>query len=85
MALINTSRAYQRALALYFARTGIHPVDSARNIIQDIVQAVLEEVDDHFQTQNTIPVSVSGTVPSGGGTVTLTGATTTRGNLDQTS
>jgi hypothetical protein len=46
MSVTNT-RAYHRALELYAARTGITPRDSTFNIVQDIVQAILEEIIDH--------------------------------------
>jgi predicted NBD/HSP70 family sugar kinase len=82
---VNKNRAYQRALALYQARTGIAPVDSDRNIIQDIVQAILEEIDDHFQAVSGIPVSVSGSITVTGGSVsfTATGSTTAAADLEQ--
>lgn len=86
---VSKTRAYQRALALYQARTGVAPVDSTRNIIQDIVQAILEEVADHFKTlasqtvTGTITVAGSGTSPAT--TYNLqNGKTTTAGDIGQT-
>jgi hypothetical protein len=84
---VNNTRAYLRALALYAARTGVEPVASDKNIVQDIVQAILEEITDHFETKTgqsveTMISSTSGTTTT---TQTYTGHTTTRAGLEQTS
>lgn len=59
---LNFNRAYQNALSLYHtANPTVTPVDSARNMIQYIVEAILIEMRDHWA----IPVGSSITYQSG--------------------
>ena len=80
---INSNRAYLRALQLYESRTGIKPVDSTKNIIQDIVLAVLEEVFNHAQVQTSATFTLI-TTTTGGGTSNSTVKVSPGVTLEQT-
>lgn len=81
---INESRCYHAVLARYQARTGVAPQDTTKNIIQDIVFCILDEVKTHFKALSGANVEIL--VPPDIMTPTICyGSVKQNSNLDQTS